>query len=247
VLELRRDAPVASLMATITVAQRFCGPPDSGNGGYVCGRVAAAAAGPVAVRLKRPPPLGVALELAERDGVLCLLDGEAVVAEARPDPVDVGVPIHPDHAEAVIASLRFTGFAEHVFPGCFVCGPRRMAGDGLRLFAGPLADGRGVAAPWVPDGSLADGSGLVRPEFLWAALDCPGYFATPMAGRLALLGELAARIDRRPAAGEPCVVFGWERSSEGRKHYAGTAVIGPDGDVIARARATWIAPRDDQP
>jgi hypothetical protein len=245
VLELRRRPPGEALMATITIGNRFCGPPDSGNGGYVCGVVATAAAQPVAVRLRKPPPLDTALELAERDGVLQLLQGDEVVAEARPDPVDLGVPVLPDHAEAVIASLRYTGFAEHAFPGCFVCGPRRMAGDGLRIFAGPLSDGRGVAAPWVPDGSLVDGSGLVRPEFLWSALDCPGYFATPMAGKLALLGELAARIDRRPAAGEPCVVFGWERSSEGRKHYAGTAVLGPDGEVLARARATWIALKED--
>jgi len=228
-------------MASIIVGKRFCGPPDSGNGGYVCGLVAAAAAQPVAVRLRKPPPLETALDLAERDGLLCLLQGDEVVAQARPDPVEVDVPQLPDHAEAVIASLRYAGFAEHVFPGCFVCGPRRMAGDGLRIFAGPLADGRGVAAPWIPDGSLADGSGLVRPEFLWSALDCPGYFATPTAGMLALLGELAVRIERRPAAGEPCVVFGWERSVDGRKHYAGTAIVGPDGDVLARARATWIA------
>jgi len=228
-------------MATIRIGKRFCGPPDSGNGGYVCGLVAAAATQPVAVRLMKPPPLETALDLAERDGLLCLLQGDEVVAEARPDPVEVSVPQLPDHAEAVVASLRYAGFTGHVFPGCFVCGPRRMAGDGLRIFAGPLADGRGVAAPWIPDGSLADGAGLVRPEFLWSALDCPGYFATPTTGMLALLGELAVRIERRPAAGEPCVVFGWERRVEGRKHYAGTAVIGSDGDVLARACATWIA------
>lgn len=231
-------------MATLTIEDRFCGPPDSGNGGYVCGLVAAAAGEPVAVRLRQPPPLGTPLDLAEHDGVLQLRQGETVVAEARPEAVDLGVPALPDHAEAVIASLRYPGFAEHAFPGCFVCGPRRMAGDGLRIFAGPLASGHGVAAPWVPDGSLVDASGLVKPEFLWSALDCPGYFATPMAGKLALLGELAARVDRRPAAGEPCVVFGWERSSEGRKHFAGTAIVGPDGDVLARARATWIALRE---
>lgn len=231
-------------MTTVTIDPRFCGPPDSGNGGYVCGIVAAAAAGPVAVRLKRPPPLGAALELAERDGLLQLLHAGAVVAEARPGPVELEVPAAPDHAEAVIASLGYVGFGQHAFPGCFVCGPRRIAGDGLRIFAGPLGDGRRVAAPWVPDGSLADGSAQVLPEFLWAALDCPGYFATPMAGRLALLGELAAHIERRPSAGEPCVVYGWERSSEGRKHYAGTAIVGPDGEVIARAAATWIELKD---
>ena len=231
-------------MASITIDPRFCGPPDSGNGGYVCGLVAAAAAEPVVVRLKRPPPLGVPLELAEAGGVLQLRQGAEVVAEARPQPVDLAVPPPPDRAEAVAASLSYVGFDHHVFPGCFVCGPRRLAGDGLRIFAGPLADGRRVAAPWVPDGTLADERGFVRPEFLWAALDCPGYFATPMAGRLALLGELAACVERPLRVGEPCVVVGWEKSSEGRKHQAGTALIGPEGDVVARALATWIAPKE---
>lgn len=240
-LELRLGKAAQRLMAELMIDPRFRGPPDSGNGGYVCGLVAAAAAGPVAVRLIRPPPLGVPLELAEADGVLQLRHGAEVVAEARPHPVDLAVPSPPDHAEAIAASLSYVGFDHHVFPGCFVCGPKRLAGDGLRIFAGPLSDGRRVAAPWVPDGTLADGRGFVRPEFLWAALDCPGYFATSTAGRLALLGELAARAERPLRTGEPCVVLGWERSSEGRKHLAGTAVIGPEGDIIARATATWIA------
>lgn len=228
-------------MGVVTIDPRFRGPPDSGNGGYVCGLVAAAAGEPVVVRLRRPPPLGMPLDLSETDGQLRLLQAGEVIAEARPHPVEIDVPAPPDHAEAVIASLGYSGFQHHVFPGCFVCGPRRIAGDGLRIFAGPVADGRRVAAPWVPDGTLADDRGFIRPEFLWAALDCPGYFAMPMAGRLALLGELAARVERPLKAGEPCVVLGWERSSEGRKHFAGTAVIGPDGDIVARAAATWIA------
>jgi len=228
----------------VTIDARFRGPPDSGNGGYVCGMVAAAAGEPVAVRLKRPPPLGVPLAFDEADGVLRLMQGETIVAEARPAAVDLEVPPPPDHAEAVIASLGYIGFAQHPFPGCFVCGPKRLAGDGLRIFAGPLGDRSLVAAPWIPDGTLAGPDGAISPEFLWAALDCPGCFATPMAGRLALLGELAARIERPLRPGEPCVVTGWERHTEGRKHFAGTAIFGPDGDLVARAAATWIAMKE---
>ena len=36
-------------MADLTVPSRFCGPANSGNGGYVCGRVAANVAGLPAV------------------------------------------------------------------------------------------------------------------------------------------------------------------------------------------------------
>jgi hypothetical protein len=226
--------------ASVIIDPRYRGPPDSGNGGYVCGVVSAAAGVPVAVRLKRPPPLNVPLELAEAAGVLRLMQGDEIIAEARPDPVDIDVPSPPAHAEAVAASLGYMGFVEHVFPTCFVCGPRRPAGDGLRIFAGSLGDRRMVAAPWMPDESLAGPDGMVRPEFLWAALDCPGYFATPLAGRMALLGELAAAISRPVRVGEPCVVLGWRRHAEGRKHFVGTAVFGPGGELLARAAATWI-------
>jgi len=229
---------------SITIDPRFRGPPDSGNGGYVCGVVAAAANEPVAVRLMRPPPLSVALELDESQGGFVLRHGEHTVAVARPDQVDLEVPEPPDHAAAIAASLAYPGFVEHVFPHCFVCGPRRLAGDGLRIFAGPLQDRPMVAAPWVPDGSLADDDGFVLPEFLWAALDCPGFFAIPNAGRTGLLGELAARLERPVRAGEPCVVLGWHRYSEGRKHFVGTAIFGKDGGLAARARATWIELKD---
>jgi len=229
--------------SALVIDARFRGPPDSGNGGYVCGVVGVATGGPVAVRLHRPPPLDAALELEQSAGVLVLRHGGEVIATARPDPVELEVPSPPDHAEAIAASLGYIGFTEHPFPGCFVCGPRRLAGDGLRIFPGPVAERPQVAAPWVPDGSLADARGAIRPEFLWAALDCPGYFATPLAGRVALLGELAVRIDDGVEPGEPCVVTGWLRHSEGRKHLVGTALFGRDGRLVAHGSATWIEPR----
>jgi hypothetical protein len=223
-----------------TIDARYRGPPDSGNGGYVCGLLGAAAGVPVAVRLKRPPPLDIPLRLIEAHETLRLLRGEEIIAEARPDPVELDIPLPPDHAEAIAASLGYLGFAEHPFPACFVCGPHRLAGDGLRIFPGAVGGRPMVAAPWVPDGSLAGPDGAIRPEFLWAALDCPGYFATPAAGRLALLGELAAAIERPVRPGEPCVVTGWQRHSDGRKHHVGTAIFDRAGERVARASATWI-------
>ena len=44
--------------------------------------------------------------------------------------------------EAVAASATYPGFSAHPFPTCFVCGPERAEGDGLRLFPGRLPDGR---------------------------------------------------------------------------------------------------------
>jgi hypothetical protein len=64
------------------------------------------------------------------------------------------------------------GFRDHRFPGCFICGTERQPFDGLRIFPGAI-DGRStIAAPWTPDASLVDESGLLGSEFLWSALDC---------------------------------------------------------------------------
>ncbi|HEU0201657.1 MAG TPA: hypothetical protein VFR86_14635, partial [Burkholderiaceae bacterium] len=130
----------------------------------------------------------------------------------------------------------------HPFPTCFVCGPRRSTGDGLRIFPGRVAGQSLVAAPWYPDASLANGANDVRPEFVWAALDCTSAFAVmPVAeGRAIVLGELSARIERAVMVGEKCVAVGWPLGVDGRKRFAGSAIYSGDGDLVAVARATWI-------
>jgi hypothetical protein len=93
----------------------------------------------------------------------------------------------------------------------------------------------------MPDASLCDASGKVLPEFVWAALDCPGYFAAAPVGRPALLGEYAVHVARLVHLDEPCVVIGWKLSTEGRKHRAGTALFDEDGELCAVGHATWIS------
>lgn len=239
-----------TLPAHLCVAHRFRGPTTSANGGYVSGRLAALAPFPVTVRLLKPPPLETDLEAVERDGRIELRHADVVVAEARPDALgDLVPPPAPSPEEAVEASSRYAGFSVHYAPECFVCGPARAPGDGLRIFAGAYDGakqdfpGRVVAAPWTPDPSLDAGDGSAAFEFLWCALDCPGYLAIAGDMRAMLLGELTARVQRRARIGEPCRVVGWHIASSGRKHYAGTAVYGADGDVCGLARAVWIEPR----
>jgi len=221
-------------METMTIGARFNGPDGSANGGYTCGRIAALLGRSAEVTLRSPPPLERALAV-ERDGDrLELLDGETLVAEAVPGSVELDVPDPPSWAEAERAAARYPGFAEHAFPRCFVCGPDRGADDGLRIFAGPLGDGR-FAATWSP--------AEVRPELVWAALDCPGAIAVgfPERGET-LLGRFAVTIDELPGPVERCVVLAWPLGEEGRKLYAATALFGEDGRPLAKARATWIAP-----
>jgi len=213
----------------LVIASRFRGPRASGNGGYTCGLVAAFVGNPAEVMLRLPPPLERALRF---DGER-LWDGETLVAEARSAQFELDVPAQVAFEEAERAAVPDL---DSPFPECFVCGHERT--DGLRIFAGPVAGRDVVAAPWVP---AAD---LTAPEFVWAALDCPGAYATGVPGRgTVVLGRLAADVRRVPRAGERCVVIGWSLGADGRKHFAGTALFGEGGDLLGTARATWLEPR----
>ena len=241
-------------LGTLRIDRRFCGPPDSGNGGYVAGRLAAFVDGPAVVRLHSPPPLERALVVRRSaDGAdsVELLDADVRVATARPTRLDVAPLPTPTLAEARAAEPRFRAWEDHPFAGCFVCGTERNERDGLRIFAGPLEPGDAgssavactVACSWTPDDTLAAPGDPehVAPEFVWAALDCPGVFAYPQVDGVSLLGELAVAIDALPAIGEPAILVGREDAHEGRKHRTATAMYAENGRRLAVATATWIA------
>jgi hypothetical protein len=236
----------AYLADTLIIAARFSGPPGTGNGGYVAGRLAALLAqhrddDAVEVTLRRPVPLDRALAVAAApSGGIVLRDGDAVLAEARQATLVLDAPTPPDFAAAEAAARAYLGFTGHAVSGCFVCGPARGAGDGLRIFAGPLGDGR-VAAPWIPDASLADAEGFVSSEFVWAVLDCPGAFALMGRQRRAmLLGRLTARLAGRIRAGERSIVIAWPIATDGRRQIAGSAVFTEAGALRGLAQATWF-------
>ena len=144
----------------LVVAERFCGPSGSGNGGYVAGRLAdfVRADGPVEVTLREPPPLGVDLDVRDPgDGRTTLGFGGAVIAEARPAEL-AGHLVDPvDHDAALAAMTRYTGAQSHPFPECFVCGPagRRRTGSacdpaGCPAATAPRSRRRGSRTPASP-------------------------------------------------------------------------------------------------
>jgi hypothetical protein len=235
-------------MPRLIIPSRFRGPSGSGNGGYVCGRIAAYADGPVIVTLRRPPPLATPMAIEQGDeGSLRVHHGRTLIAEATssPGPPALEIPGAVSRAEARAAAGRARYFQDPVFPDCFVCGMSRRPGDGLRIFPGPVP-GRGVwAAPWTPDPSVAGTGGRVRPEVAWAALDCPsGIAAAEDAGlgqdTAILLGRMTASLAVLPAPGDQCRVIAWPERGDSRKLTAGSALLGPGGEVLAVARAVWI-------
>lgn len=228
-------------MTTVRIDSRYCGPPDSANGGYFAGLLADALGGSdVVVTLKRPAPLDRALQIECEGPNAAMLDGEDQLAIAERAPVGIAVPSPPTLEEAHQAEAGYAGLKNHIYPGCFVCGPARTAGDGLRIFAGPLGPEM-VAATWTADPEFADEDGVLRTEFLWAALDCPGYFAVRTVAGKALLGRMGVRTSRPVACGQPLIVTGWALGSAGRKHSAGTALFDRNGHLLAAAAQTWIS------
>ncbi len=226
----------------LSIPSRFRGPPDSGNGGYSAGLLARHLAGVSEVTLRKPPPLEAELSLHVGAELTTLAHGDTLIAEARPASLELDVPSAPSYERAASASANYVGHQRHHFPSCFVCGPGRAPGDGLRIFPGAEPGERAVVAPWTPDVSLGSEADGVPFEVVWAALDCAGYFASAAPEYpIALLGRMTAEIVRRPRHGERCVVTGWSLGREGRKLYAATAVFGHDGLLCGRARQTWIA------
>ena len=241
----------------VVIPARFRGPTSSGNGGYTAGLVAERFANHpdpapecpvVEVTLRKPPPLETDLAVEHLEGPTTrVLLGDAVVAEARCTAEELHPVEEVAWDDASAAMQDYPGFRSHPFPRCFVCGVAREEGDGLRIFPGPVGDGR-VAATWTPHESLAVASDLLDPGVqrvgiatAWAALDCVGGWSTDLEGRPMVLGRIAAQVDALPVVGEPHVVVGAELSSEGRKTFTASTIYDSDGRIVARARHTWIA------
>ena len=243
----------------LTIPSRFCGPSGIGNGGYVCGRIAEYVDGPATVTLRRPPPLDTPMAVEKDESSVRVFHDRTLIGEAAPSPdsraLEITSVVSP--AEAAAAAGRARYFADPVFPDCFVCGMNRRAGDGLRIFPGPVAGRELWAAPWTPDSSVADADGKVRPEVVWAVLDCPSGIAAAEAAGLGateaaaeadgvgwdtaiLLGRMTASLAARPAVGDRCRVIAWPQTRDGRKLTAGSALIGPSGEVLAVAATLWL-------
>ena len=228
--------------AILVLDPRFNGPPTTANGGYACGALGELVDGPAEVSLLSPPPLGVLDVGFFEDGEVEARHDGAVVARARPvDGVDADPPVRPTLAEAREASRRHPGHGRRGFlSDCYVCGSQRH--DGLGIHFGPLrGHPRVTASVFLPDATVPNRDGVVAPDMVWAALDCPSY--TPALWdwqRPSLLARLAVERLDCVEVGEPLIALGWHLASERRKHHTASALLTTDGRVLARGRALWI-------
>jgi hypothetical protein len=239
---------------TLLVPARYRGPAKSGNGGYVAGALAQELGDTegraVAVTLRQPPPLDATMRVTATQEGVELTFGGALVAQAA----EVEAEIEPVEAvswdEAVAASASYPGHTAHPFPTCFACGTERP--DGLRIFPGQVPSARDgltrVAAPWVPDETLAadlheydDPASRACLAATWSALDCIGGWAGDLTERLMVLGKMTAIVDDLPVTGEQHVVTGEHRGSEGRKTFTASTLHDSDGRIVGRAEHIWLA------
>jgi len=245
----------------ITIDPRYNGPPASGNGGYVCGTLAAMlGATSVQATLRAPPPLGREL-LLRRDPddphdprdpqtSLALLDGERLLVQAIPAAFELALPALPsaDEAEAarLVGRLRAQARTGDPYDRCFGCGIARE--DGLRIIPSPIADRDDglVATTWVPSLAEADAQGLATVPQVWTVLDCPAGYAwqyrLPDAGPI-VTGRMAASIDAPVIAGRRHRVLAWPIAQEGRKLHAGSMLVDDEDRVVARSLQLWFLTR----
>ncbi|MFJ3198995.1 hypothetical protein [Streptomyces sp. NPDC086989] len=233
---------------TITVPAHLSGYPGVAFGGYVAGVLAArAAAKTVRVDFRRPVPTQAPVRLVPTaGGGVELVDGELLLAAASPAEPAVEAPAAPSWEQASAAADAYRAVPPDGMVDCFGCGLHRTPDTGLRLHCGRVPGSAVVAAAWTPGPGLGDAEGLLPPELVWGALDCPGNAA----GRLlddrrpgAVTAALTARLLRPVPVGEGLVSYAWLLGSEGRKYRVGTALATADGDLCALAEALWVEPR----
>ena len=251
------------LIEQLTIPSRYCGPPDSANGGYVAGLLAKSLRETshadqlgIQVRLLAPPPLEQPLDLyemkseqGELGALLQMGQTEIAVATLVPLPSSV-VPAAPTAQQAEAAMAGFDG-SDHPFPGCFVCGPGRDPADALCIYPGgvstvPAMDKPMVASTWQVDPDYCDEKGVLKTEILCAALDCPSSFgilevASNKEMEPMVLASFTFVLSGDLKAGEQAIAVGWAESRKGRKAFGGSAIYNSAGECVAHAEALWIS------
>ena len=236
-----------AMCQTLIISEELNGPPSIGQGGFVAGSLASAMScdGPVSVTLKAPTPLRADLSLeTTRTSASLYVDDQLLASAAPRSPMRHLTPVACPAIKVIeAATARYRGhWDKKAFGDCFVCGVKRKDRIALKIFAGPVSDNKadGVAAFWVPNALHGDDEGVVDKRFLWAALDCPGFFAALDDDELALLANYSVEIYGAPKVNDTLIVVGWPIMRQGRKRTVGTALYSLDGELLGKAEGLWI-------
>ena len=239
---------------SVTILERFRGPPTSGHGGYVSGRFAAfgdlAPSESAEVTLRSPIPLDQSMSAlfeADNPRTCRIQDQDTLIAEVRGVMLDLDVPAPPDWSETLAAAPRSAALMPNInplLPGqqgfhpiCFCCGPEHP--EGLRIFVAPVD--RQVSGIWETQAHWGDALGNLPHAFIWTALDCPGQYAFLAEGiRTGLLGRMTAKVLTAPRAGARLQVTAWTIEVSGKKHLAGSALFDERQTLLAYATTLWI-------
>lgn len=227
-------------LSSLTIPDRFAGPPFAVNGGYAVGILAERlGVRGLHAQLRAPVPLSTPVEVVvdATEGSITH-HGRTLVTGTPVSLLDRTAP-RVDFITAAVAAGG-TDRATHPFPDCFVCGPNRSATDGMHLFAGEVSPGL-VAVSWRPSLWQADPTGMVPLRLVTAALDCPSIFPFAEPGGRALLAAMTFEVVRLPHVSEHLVVTGWARGRDGRKMHGAAAISTADGEVVARSNTLWVA------
>ncbi|GAB2729019.1 PaaI family thioesterase [Nocardia thraciensis] len=234
---------------TVILPEHVHGYPDVAFGGYVAGMLARRTGSPVVrvdFRSIVPVATEVGLGTTDTGWALTAADGRLLV-EAAPADVTIETPTPPSWAEAKLATDAAVTSPERQVTDCYGCGAVCAPGRGLRLFPWLLPERDLIAAAWQPDPGLAADNGVLPPEIVWSALDCPGGVAGIALGGMrygAFTAALTATQLRPLLAGDEYISYAWPIRADGRKHTVGVALSTPEGDLCALAEALWIGPKD---
>ena len=233
---------------TFTIPKQFCGPPGSSNGGYFCGTVASFFDYPVSIRLKAPPPLDTEMRIEHGDVKALVLAGDQIIAQVRradetlePAPF-ISVKSAQECSEQGLAG----SLINHPFPGCFVCGPSRASGDGMRIFTGPDKDPALHAASWHAHPAWSSDGHEIDIPFIWSALDCPSSgpaFATsiqPDSDIAYVLGTLDIRVTTRPKINETYSIVCALDEGDERLYRTRVSLYAQDSTLLATGAAIWV-------
>ena len=224
--------------ATLSIDRmRFCGPADSGNGGYTAGRLAALIGDPAEITLRRPPLLETEMKVERAGPRLLLMHGDDLIAERRRR-------LSSWRFRSVPAAMRHAGPVRAI--PAWTTGTRFQVVR-VRSAAGSGRDG---GLPWAADRWACIGCCLVRGadrrrgSCRRARLRCDGLSGRLVDQRNRPGCDLRARPDGRtadlPAGRRPrdlARVVDRPRRPQG---HAGSAQFTADGELCAYSKQTWI-------